>query len=492
MCSDFQNIMSKEDIILGYLTNQLSLLPSLASQYTNSNKHPHRISFLNLRRYVSNFFEGKQERLVILPGLRGVGKTTLLFQIYEFIKSKGLVEQDHLIYLTCDDIVKRLNANIDEVINVYEQKMIGEAFETHKKKIVFLIDEAHYDQMWEVVVKRLYDRSKNILIFVSGSSSIALETSTDTVRRANIERIFPLNFPEYLLLKMGKYPIKDVSRDLREALFDSSRAIEAYHRIEPIDRKVRTKLVNTIPSFKLEFQRFITSDGFPNILFDNDKRVYDRIINVLEKIVFEDLPRIDTITKKTQTKIFPILNILANANDTVPYRSFSKDIDELSLSQTTEIISALTKAGVMDSISISSGSVKKSERRSRKYYFASPSIRAAILWNIGKFKKDSATLGLLLENGIFNSLNKARIFTNLIQGISYPDQNNGKVCDFVVQTQRGKVVIECGWGNKNIEQVKKTMESVNAIFGIVVCDAELRWDKENNVVFVPKELFFQF
>ncbi len=482
--------MSKEDVMLGYLTNQLSLLPSLSSHYTDSNKYPYRISFLNLRRYVSNFFEGKQDRLVILPGLRGVGKTTLLFQIYEFIKRQKLVEQDHLIYITCDDVVKRLNANIDELINVYEQKMIGEAFETHKKKIVFLIDEAHYDKTWEFVVKRLYDRSKNILVFVSGSSSIALETSPDTVRRANIERILPLNFPEYLLLKMGKFPLKGVSNDLREALFDSSNAIEAHHRIEPINTKVRTKLVNVVPSFKFEFEKFITSNGFPNTLFDNDKRIYTRIINVLEKIIFEDLPRIDAITKKTQTKIFPILNILANANDVVSYRSF--DIEELSLSQITEIISALTKAGVLDSISISSGSVKKSERKSKKYYFASPSIRAAILWNIGKFKKDSSTLGLLLENGIFNSLNKARIFTNFIQGISYPEQNNGEVCDFVIQTQRGKIAIECGWGNKTSEQVRKTMDSVNAIFGIIVCDTELKLDKKNNVVYVPKELFFQF
>jgi len=296
----------------------------------------------------------------------------------------------------------------------------------------------------------------------------------------------------HLILKLGKFPIKGVSNDLRRALFDSSSSSELYHRVEPINRSVRSKLVTVVPSFKLEFQTFITSDGFPNTLFDNGKKIYTRIIDVLEKIIFNDLPRIDTITKKIQSKIFPVLNILASANDAVPYRSFSQDIDELSLSQTSEIISALTKAGVLDSILISSDSVKKSERRSRKYFFASASIRAAILWNIGKFKKDSPTLGLLLENGVFNSLNKVKIFTNFIQEITYPEQNNNKTCDFIIQTQRGKVVIECGWGNKNAEQIKKTMDSVNAIFGIIICDTELRLDKENNAVYIPKELFFQF
>jgi hypothetical protein len=127
--------MDKKDIVLGYLTNQISLLPSLASQYTNAGKYHSRISYLNLKRFLMNFFNNMgHERLVLLPGLRGVGKTTLLFQLYETVRRNNLVESDHLIYLTCDDIVKRLNANIDEVINVYEEKIIERLLKPIKKR----------------------------------------------------------------------------------------------------------------------------------------------------------------------------------------------------------------------------------------------------------------------------------------------------------------------------------------------------------------------
>ena len=74
---------AKEDLILGYLINQIALLPSLAKQYTQGKAM--RISFLKLRSIADKFIKtGVSERIVLMPGLRGVGKTTLLFQIYNW------------------------------------------------------------------------------------------------------------------------------------------------------------------------------------------------------------------------------------------------------------------------------------------------------------------------------------------------------------------------------------------------------------------------
>jgi len=106
-----------------------------------------------------------------------------------------------VIYLSCDNLTKQMNSNLKESIEVYENKIISEPFEKTNKKIILLIDEAHYDEGWQDTVKNVFDRTKNVLVFVSGSCSIAIETNTDLARRMYIERIHPLNFPEYLLLK---------------------------------------------------------------------------------------------------------------------------------------------------------------------------------------------------------------------------------------------------------------------------------------------------
>jgi predicted AAA+ superfamily ATPase len=296
---------------------------------------------------------------------------------------------------------------------------------------------------------------------------------------------------EYLLLKEGVFPPKDTSKGLREPLFNSKNANEAYVGIAPIIKKTRTSFLTKIPSFKLVFEKFLTSDGFPNTLFDTDKRVYERIIAVLEKIVYEDLPRVMNVNRSTQSKIFPILNILAGKNENMSYRSLSRDIEELTLSQTSEIINVLAKSGVLNYMSVSTKSIKKQERNRRKYYFASPSIRASILWTIGKFNRNSDTMGLLLENGVFNSLHKTKIYTNLIQEISYPEEQY-KSCDFVITTPNGKIVLECGWGIKTSEQIAKTMQLEKAIYGIIVSDSPEKLEENNNVLFIPKEIFFLF
>ena len=78
-----------QDKIVGYLSTQLSVASELAKNYTTDtvtgDKFLYRPIYYRLFKAVSNFVkpEGVENRLIIIPGLRGVGKTTLLFQIFE-------------------------------------------------------------------------------------------------------------------------------------------------------------------------------------------------------------------------------------------------------------------------------------------------------------------------------------------------------------------------------------------------------------------------
>ena len=108
---------TKEDLILGYLTNQIALLPSLSKQYTQGKST--RISFLKLKYPTEKFIKfGTGERIILMPGLRGVGKTTLLFQLYENLK--GVDDNIDVLYLSCDNLTKQLNSNLQETLEVYE------------------------------------------------------------------------------------------------------------------------------------------------------------------------------------------------------------------------------------------------------------------------------------------------------------------------------------------------------------------------------------
>ena len=52
----------------------------------------------------------------------------------------------------------------------------------------------------------------------TGSSALELESNTDATRRMKIERIYPMNFREYLLLARG---IKISENDFNKVLFNA-------------------------------------------------------------------------------------------------------------------------------------------------------------------------------------------------------------------------------------------------------------------------------
>ena len=55
----------------------------------NSNLRPTRYIFPYFKNIINNFLSGKineLEKIILLPGIRGVGKTTLLMQIYQIEK----------------------------------------------------------------------------------------------------------------------------------------------------------------------------------------------------------------------------------------------------------------------------------------------------------------------------------------------------------------------------------------------------------------------
>ena len=73
-------------LINQYLQNQLSRSPALLKAYAQDeqgSKYLARNMFIRVEKLIKDFIEGQREiRIVSIPGLRGVGKTTLLAQLF--------------------------------------------------------------------------------------------------------------------------------------------------------------------------------------------------------------------------------------------------------------------------------------------------------------------------------------------------------------------------------------------------------------------------
>ena len=78
--------------LLQFLQEQSYLADFRAKSYiqdSHAKKRPQRNIFVRLQKYIEDFKVGKDKtRWITLTGLRGSGKTTVLFQLYSLISSQ--------------------------------------------------------------------------------------------------------------------------------------------------------------------------------------------------------------------------------------------------------------------------------------------------------------------------------------------------------------------------------------------------------------------
>src|SRR3990167_5018881 len=232
-----------------YLQNQLSRAPSLLKTYAQDeqgNQYLARNMFLRVEKLINDFISGEKEvRMVSIPGLRGVGKTTLLAQL--FLKFYPHYTKD-MLYISVDQVVNELGADLYTVFEEY-QKILGVPLERLDRNLFIFIDEIHFDKKWTAVLKTIYDRSKKVFLVCTGSSALSLQSTTDLARRVVFEKLYPMNFTEYMLLKTRyesikdktvsiKYPVRGLKETMKNALFYSNTADECFSRLVDLKAQV--------------------------------------------------------------------------------------------------------------------------------------------------------------------------------------------------------------------------------------------------------------
>lgn len=135
-----------------------------------------------------------KDRISAAVGPRRVGKSTLLYQIIDELLKNG-VSAKNILYVSFD----YTRGSIEEIIDNYLELMNPEG------KIYCFFDEVHQVSDWSLTLKNYYDFNKNYKIFVSGSSSTLLYTTTESlVGRIWFISVHPMSYREFLKIKCKK------------------------------------------------------------------------------------------------------------------------------------------------------------------------------------------------------------------------------------------------------------------------------------------------
>ncbi len=154
--------------------------------FNNENMKPREKYLIELRKYLDF------KQIIILTGLRRVGKTTLMKLIIEEQINKG-IEPNHILYVSLDDYLLHKN-NIIEIVNEFRQ--------IHKikieEKIYLFLDEVTYKEDFHVQLKNIYDSQNTKLFVASSSASMLRDKKASLTGRAVTIEIKPLDLEEYL------------------------------------------------------------------------------------------------------------------------------------------------------------------------------------------------------------------------------------------------------------------------------------------------------
>lgn len=476
--------MSSREDYLRYIVKQIQTTPHIANsflQVQNIQFKP-RNSFEDLKKYVNDFLNGYEEnRFITMPGLRGVGKSTLIFQIYNYLIGKG-IDENRILYVSIDQLNSLPNANLNDLINVFVEDIHHKYPATLDEELFLLIDEAQEDNNWSKTGKVIYDQSKKIFMIFTGSKALDFELDIDTVRRTTLERIYPMNFQEYLHLKYG-IPSVGISNDIMDMLLTGN--------VENITKK-ETDLLNFTTSIDKplikEWEHFLSYGGFPLSLNQDDINAHRKIFEVVKRVIDNDVRQYKAFNGNTKKVLLNILSFLATQKPGgLSVNKLAKNLST-SRSNVIELLEILEKTHLIFHIRPYGGAGKMVKKPS-KYYFLSPSITASINFTLGKHTPNSNDyMGILAENLVASSFFRLNNTISKPNGIFYPAEKG--MADFIITTFEGdKIPVEVGIGEKGTKQVTKTMDAYNCEYGVVVSRTTDLVRKENDVIFLPLTTF---
>lgn len=210
---------------------------------------------LSFKRYLyANF---RLSRLAGLIGPRGVGKTTLMLQ---YIK-EHLAADRKTFYFSADSVYFRKTTLVEFIHELYN-------LEGYR---IFFIDEIHKYAHWSQELKNIYDAFPDVKIVYSGSSALELIKGThDLSRRAKLYHLPGLSFREYLNF-VEKERLEKIS--LTELLKDPTQ----FNTLSTTNRLLGY------------FKEYLCSGYYP-FVFEDSHTYHERVMRIIEKIIFEDIP----------------------------------------------------------------------------------------------------------------------------------------------------------------------------------------------------------
>jgi predicted AAA+ superfamily ATPase len=344
------------------------------------------------------------ERLILLLGYRGVGKTTLMLQRLREFGEKG-------IYFSMDDLYFETNRLVTVVEELYT---LGYR--------AFFIDEVHRYSFWSKDLKQLYDDYEDIHLVATGSSILEVAKGQgDLSRRAIVHQLQGLTFREYLQFE----------KKLKLSPIDLETILEHHHEIS-------ADLSEQI-SLKKDFNNYLKNGYFP--FYKENKSVYfQKLSETINLVIDIDIAPFEELNYNTVRTMKKLLYVISQSVPFAP--NITKLSERLEAPRNTilRLLDLLHQAKIIKLL--------HAENEKMSYLKKPEKIFLENTNFMYLFAEGKANIGSVRETFFFNQLGQNHRVTASKWG------------DFMVDE---KYTFEVGGSNKNFKQIKGVPNSYLAI-----------------------------
>jgi predicted AAA+ superfamily ATPase len=316
--------------------------------------------------------------ILVITGLRRVGKSTLLAQIAQ------AQLPDNFFFVNFED-ERLLSFTADQFDHLHEA-LIG----LFGERKIFLFDEIQNVPEWERFVRRLHDQGYQFIITGSNSSLLAQELGTKLTGRSLRYELYPFSFTEYIKfhgVELPKSPTLTTSE--RGALLKHS-------------------------------QEYLANGGIPDALKYPQLDILKTLYN---DVLYRDIAaryRIDNVKSLQELAFY----LISNPASEISFNKLKANLQLGSVNTVKKYISYMENAWLFFTINKYAYSVKEQQIAAKKIF----SIDTGMLNSIGfSFSKN---IGKLLENLVFLQLRRHH------QDIFYYKTKKNHEVDFFVPSEQ--------------------------------------------------------
>lgn len=504
-----------------------------------NNLLPQRDVYKELANIAKNYFVSTSKgRMIVLKGLRGVGKTTLMWQLAKEIFDKYC---QNIYYFELSSVFGFEDMNLLLLLENFRKIILKKKFILLEAPIVFLFDEIHAAAAWNKGLKALFDGCPQAFIICTGSSALQLHSTADLESRWMSFRIFPFSFTEYIQAKSWRVstmfnhamnlkrkikdknsdihlsirhlddknqmaflrtieeeikeliektknkkqiiPPKKIQNELKEVLFFSANIDDLEEKMQALKQPIKEYLakIMDIAEINISLDEYVNYYNIPRLFgIENQERVFENVLQMFKAILYQDVPSwLDEHNMGDILKIEKLLMAIALNQET--------NLDKLSshIGCTHEkrdiFIKALVEAEVLNEFS-QYGNDNTRLNKNKKYFFLSPTLRLALRESIYGGHIHNELQGKLYEEIVAIYLKK--LFPRGL--VSYV-LSQDKSPDFTIETRTEQndkfLILEVKKTKKNTQQIIHS--GLEYRYGILVSAAAKDFEILGNTLVIP-------